>query len=94
VKTRAGHATTIMQHRILLLAPTALLPVQPSPGPLLDAHLHYSANDAEHCSPQQILATLDRNGISYAVVTGTPAWYTATLYQQAPERIVKEFAFE
>ncbi len=67
---------------------TALLPVQLSAGPLFDAHLHYSANDAEHYSPRQIVDTLDRNKIKYAVVTGTPASHTATLYQQAPERIV------
>jgi len=67
---------------------TALLPVQLSAGPLFDAHLHYSATDAEHYSPRQIVATLDRNEIQYAVVTGTPASHTANLYQQAPERIV------
>jgi hypothetical protein len=50
--------------------------------------MHYSANDAEHYSPRRIVDTLDRNEIKYAVVTGTPASHTATLYQQAPERIV------
>jgi hypothetical protein len=73
---------------MLLLAMTALLPVQLSAGPLFDAHLHYSANDAEHYSPRQIVDILDRNDIRYAVVTGTPASHTATLYQHAPERIV------
>jgi len=73
---------------MLLLAMTALLPGQLGAGPLFDAHLHYSADDAEHYSPRQIVDTLDRNGIRYAVVTGTPASHTATLYQQAPERIV------
>jgi hypothetical protein len=62
-----------MHHRMLLLAMTALLPVQLSAGPLFDAHLHYNANDAEHYSPRQIIDILDRNEIKYAVVTGTPA---------------------
>ena len=82
------HSTAIMHHRMLILAMTALLPVQLSAGPLFDAHLHYSANDAAHYSPRQIVDTLDRNGIRYAVVTGTPPSHTASLYQQAPGRIV------
>jgi predicted TIM-barrel fold metal-dependent hydrolase len=65
-----------------------LFPVNLSAGPLFDAHLHYNAADATHYSPQQIIAKLERNGIRHAVVTGTPASHTATLYQHAPGRIV------
>ena len=58
------------------------------PGPLFDAHLHYNATDATQYSPQQIIASLERNGIEQAVVSGTPASHTASLYRQAPRRIV------
>lgn len=55
---------------------------------LFDAHLHYNAADAAHYSPQEIIARLDRNGIERAVVTGSPAAHTASLYRHAPGRIV------
>jgi predicted TIM-barrel fold metal-dependent hydrolase len=56
--------------------------------PLFDTHLHYSAADAREYSPQEIIDRLQRNGIRYAVVTGTPSSHTETLYRHAPERIV------
>jgi hypothetical protein len=65
-----------------------LLPVCVAAEPLFDSHLHYSAADARVLSPQDIITRLDRNGIRYAVVTGTPAAHTATLYKYAPGRIV------
>jgi len=69
--------------RVLVLLPFSL-----NAGPLFDTHLHYSAADARVLSPQDIIALLDDNGIRYAVVTGTPAAQTATLYKYAPGRIV------
>lgn len=56
--------------------------------PLFDTHLHYSADDAAAFTPAQILATLDRNDIAHAVVTGTPAAHTEALFRYAPARIV------
>lgn len=56
--------------------------------PLFDAHLHYSADDAQQFSPAEIIAILDRNRIMRAVVTGTPAEHTAALFDHAPTRIV------
>jgi len=56
--------------------------------PLFDTHLHYNARDAEHFSPQQIIAMLDRNSIENALVTGTPAQHAIQLQQQAPARIL------
>jgi hypothetical protein len=56
--------------------------------PLFDAHLHYSEVDTGIYGPEQIITRLDRNGIKFAVVTGTPASHTANLYQHAPKRIV------
>ena len=56
--------------------------------PLFDSHLHYSAEDAQHLNPQEILNLLDKNTIPYAVVTGTPSAHVSRLYHLAPERIV------
>jgi hypothetical protein len=74
---------TILHGMAMLLVPASLAAAQ-----LFDAHLHYSAADAVQFSPQQIINKLERNGIRHAVVTGTPAAHTATLYRYAPERIV------
>jgi len=65
-----------------------LLPANILAGPLFDAHLHYSATEAAQQSPQLIIQYLVRNNIKHAVVTGTPASYTQSLYEHAPERIV------
>lgn len=56
--------------------------------PLFDTHLHYSAEDAAAFTPAEILAILDRNGITHAVVTGTPAAHTEALFRYAPARII------
>jgi hypothetical protein len=77
-----------MHHTLVRLCLMALLPASLSAGPLFDAHLHYNATDATQYTPQQIIARLERNGIERAVVSGTPASHTASLYRQAPGRIV------
>lgn len=65
-----------------------LLPSVINAQPIFDAHLHYSAADAQVFSAQDIISRLDTNGIPYAVVTSTPASYTTALYRLAPQRIV------
>jgi len=77
-----------MQHTVIRLCLMALLPASLGAEPLFDAHLHYNATHATQFSPQQIIARLERNGIEQAVVSGTPATHTASLYRQAPGRIV------
>lgn len=77
-----------MLHIITLLGLAALLPASLSAGPLFDGHLHYNSTHAAHYSPQQIIEKLACNGIRHAVVSGTPASHTASLYRQAPARIV------
>ena len=57
-------------------------------GPLFDAHLHYSADDAKALSPQAVITRLKHNRIRYAAVTGTPASQVTSLYRDAPDRIV------
>ena len=56
--------------------------------PLFDSHLHYSAEDAQRFTPQEILHLLDNNAIHYAAVTGSPPSHVSRLYHLAPERIV------
>lgn len=56
--------------------------------PIFDVHLHYSAADAQVLTPRDIITKLDRSGVRYAVVTGTPASHVNTLYNHAPDRIV------
>lgn len=58
------------------------------PLPLFDSHLHYSQYDAESISPQAVVQKLDKNGVRYAAVTGTPATHVRALHQYAPDRIV------
>jgi len=77
-----------MKHTLLRLCLIILLPGQLQAEPLFDAHLHYSAQDAAHYSPRQIIDKLDSNGLRHAVVTGTPASHTQALYEYAPNRIV------
>lgn len=67
---------------------TWLLPTTAMAGPLFDAHLHYNAEYSAHYSPQQVVQILDRNGVTHAVVTATPAQHAAALYHAAPGRIV------
>lgn len=58
------------------------------PQPLLDAHSHYTAYDAQHFSPAQVIATLDAAGVSRIVLSGAP-WYTARdLHAYAPQRVI------
>lgn len=73
---------------ILLVWSCWLLPAGLAAQPLFDAHLHYSAADAERYTPADILAILDRNGIQRALVSGTPNDHTAALHRHAPQRIV------
>lgn len=72
----------------LALAAALTIPLALAAQPLFDTHLHYSADDAAAFTPAEILAILDRNDISHAVVTGTPATHTETLFRYAPARII------
>ncbi|MCL7745295.1 TatD family hydrolase [Guyparkeria hydrothermalis] len=56
--------------------------------PLFDAHLHYNAEQRAAIAPDEILATLEANGIEHAVVTSMPPETVQALAQLAPERIV------
>ena len=55
---------------------------------LFDAHVHYNAEHAAHFPPELIIAILDQNTISHAVVTSNPPAHVKLLQLYAPERIV------
>jgi hypothetical protein len=55
---------------------------------LFDAHVHYNATDAAHYPPELIIAILDQNSVSHAVVTSNPPDLVKQLQLYAPERII------
>jgi hypothetical protein len=71
-----------------LLLTLLLVTVTVNAEQIFDAHLHYNAADAKQLDSRAVIQTLDRNGISYAVVTAAPASHAAELYSYAPERII------
>jgi len=63
-------------------------PASISGQPFFDTHLHYNAADAELFSAADIVTRLQQNGVTYAVVTSTPAEHSLALYQHAPQQIL------
>ena len=57
-------------------------------SPMIDAHAHYSAPDAEALSADAVLAKLDAAGVRRLVVTSSPPEIVQRLYQHAPERVI------
>ena len=55
---------------------------------LFDAHVHYNAAHAVHYPPELIIAILDQNTISHAVVTSNPPEHVKLLQLYAPERVI------
>jgi hypothetical protein len=55
---------------------------------LFDAHVHYNATDAAHYPPELIIAILDQNNVSHAVVTSNPPDLVKQLQLYTPERII------
>ena len=71
----------------LLIWPLAGQPDQ-SLLPLADVHLHWKWNQKEITTPSQAIETLKHNGVSLAVVTGTPPELALELEELAPNMIV------
>lgn len=68
--------------------PGVFLSVQLAAQPLFDTHLHYTADDAQPFTPQDVLHLLDKNAIPYAAITAAPSVHMSELYRMAPGRIV------
>lgn len=58
------------------------------PPMIWDAHSHYAKADTQAISPQEVVATLDRNNVQKILITSTPNSGTLTLAEFAPDRII------
>jgi hypothetical protein len=56
--------------------------------PLVDTHLHYSANSSSDYTPAAVLLLLDQAGVRRGFVSSTPDEGTVRLYETASDRIV------
>jgi amidohydrolase family protein len=56
--------------------------------PIVDTHLHYSANSWQDYSPAAVLLLLDQAVVRRGFVSSTPDDGTVRLYEAAPDRIV------
>lgn len=63
-------------------------PVAAADTPLADGHIHYSRPDWSVYTPDQIVAILDKAGITRALVSSTPDDGTLKLYERDPKRVV------
>lgn len=59
-----------------------------TPPPMIDAHSHYTAADAETLTPADVLARLDAAGVSRIVISGTPPAMAQRLHRAAPDRVL------
>lgn len=78
-----------MSELIRILCWASLACVWPAfAGPMIDAHSHYTAGDAEAVSPQEVIAALDAANVSHLVVSGTPGESVRSLHEHAPDRVI------
>jgi len=56
--------------------------------PIVDTHLHYSANSWQDYPPAAVLMLLDQAAVRRGFVSSTPDDGTVRLYEAAPDRIV------
>jgi hypothetical protein len=56
--------------------------------PLVDTHLHYSANSWQDHGPAAIIVLMDQASVRRGFVSSTPDDGTVRLYEAAPDRIV------
>jgi hypothetical protein len=66
----------------------ATSPAIPDALPIVDTHLHYSANSWPDYSPAAVLLLLDQAAVRRGFVSSTPDDGTVRLYEAAPDRIV------
>ena len=56
--------------------------------PIVDTHLHYSANSWQDYAPGAVLLLMDQAGVRRGFVSSSPDEGTVRLYEAAPDRIV------
>ena len=69
-----------------LLAVTAA--ANPALPAMIDAHAHYSADDAAAFPPEAVQARLNAAGVARLVTTSSPPQLTQRLYQRLPDRVI------
>jgi hypothetical protein len=67
---------------------TAAAPARADELPIVDTHLHYSANSWQDYAPAALLMLLDQAAVRRGFVSSTPDDGTVRLYEAAPDRIV------
>jgi hypothetical protein len=73
---------------IALLSGFAWAPVHAEQLPIFDVHMHYSRAAWDVVSPEQVIAKMDKAGVSKALVSSTPDDGTLKVHAAAPHRIV------
>ena len=58
--------------------------------PVFDAHMHYKEPAWGPYPPETVIALMDKNGVTMALVSSTPDDGTIRLFEFAPDRIVPE----
>jgi hypothetical protein len=78
--------------RVAVVAAGAVLGAAAAAGaqdiPLVDTHLHYSANSWQDHGPAAIIVLMDQASVRRGFVSSTPDDGTVRLYEAAPDRIV------
>jgi hypothetical protein len=67
---------------------SAAAPARADELPIVDTHLHYSANSWQDYAPAALLTLLDQAAVRRGFVSSTPDDGTVRLYEAAPDRIV------
>lgn len=81
-RCRLACASLILPFSVAIFGENIVLP------PIMDAHAHYTADDALALPPAAVLARLDAAGVSRLVVTASPPELAQQLYRHAPARVI------
>lgn len=73
---------------LALMAMTPLLAGNTVLAPMVDAHAHYTAADANMLTPAAVMSRLDAAGVRRLVVTSAPPELAQQLYRQDPARVI------
>lgn len=73
---------------LALLAMSPLLAGNAALAPMVDAHAHYTAADADMLSSAAVVSRLDAAGVRRLVVTSAPPELAQQLYRHAPARVI------
>ncbi len=81
------HNTLSLFLLAVLLVHRASEPVSAAPT-IADVHVHYKWSQTEVTPPEQVLATLEKHDVGFAVVIGTPAELALKLVTLQPQKLL------